>query len=78
MPGGWTVLFAVCVGWLTNSRRDQILTTTAAYCAVLVVFSCGTLGGVAKLPTPEYVVLVDWNCTRVGYFCGSFSMVYDG
>jgi len=45
MLGGWTVLFAVCVGWLTNARRDQIFGATAAYCAVLVVFVSGTLGG---------------------------------
>lgn len=45
MLGGWTVLFAVCVGWLTNTKRDQIFAATAAYAAVLVVFVSGTLGG---------------------------------
>ncbi|KAL2071330.1 hypothetical protein VTL71DRAFT_12565 [Oculimacula yallundae] len=44
MLGGWTVIFAICVGWLTNSRRDQTFTATAAYCAVLVVFVSGNLG----------------------------------
>ncbi|KFY32813.1 hypothetical protein V495_08702, partial [Pseudogymnoascus sp. VKM F-4514 (FW-929)] len=38
MLGGWTVLFAVSVGLLTNARRDQVFAATAAYCAVLVVF----------------------------------------
>jgi hypothetical protein len=32
------VLFATCVGWLTNARRDQIFAATAAYAAVLAVF----------------------------------------
>lgn len=44
MLGGWTVLCAVCVGWLTNAKRDQIFAATAAYAAVLVVFVSGTLG----------------------------------
>ncbi|TVY18730.1 hypothetical protein LARI1_G002861 [Lachnellula arida] len=38
MLSGWTVLFAACVGLLTNARRDQIFGATAAYAAVLVVF----------------------------------------
>ncbi|OBT43770.1 hypothetical protein VE00_06271 [Pseudogymnoascus sp. WSF 3629] len=64
MLGGWTVLFAVSVGWLTNARRDQIFAATAAYCAVLVVFVSGTLGGAAAggQVGGEGV----WNCTRVG------------
>jgi hypothetical protein len=40
-----TVLFAVCVGLLTNARRDQIFGATAAYATVLVVFVSGNLGG---------------------------------
>ena len=44
MVGGWTVLFASCVGLLTNARRDQIFGSTAAYAAVLVVFVSGNLG----------------------------------
>ncbi|OBT99590.1 hypothetical protein VE01_02892 [Pseudogymnoascus verrucosus] len=64
MLGGWTVLFAVCVGWLTNARRDQVFAATAAYCAVLVVFVSGTLGGAAG----GQVVVGEggWNCTRGG------------
>jgi hypothetical protein len=46
MLGGWTVLFAACVGLLTSARRDQVFAATAAYAAVLVVFVSGTLGGV--------------------------------
>ncbi|TVY42734.1 hypothetical protein LOCC1_G004107 [Lachnellula occidentalis] len=46
MLSGWTVLFAACVGLLTNARRDQIFGATAAYAAVLVVFVSGNLGGV--------------------------------
>ncbi|KAK8041334.1 hypothetical protein PG994_014341 [Apiospora phragmitis] len=38
MVGGWTTLFAVCVGVLTNAKRDQIFVSTAAFAAVLVVF----------------------------------------
>jgi hypothetical protein len=45
MLSGWTVLFAACVGLLTNARRDQIFAATAAYAAVLVVFVSGSLGG---------------------------------
>lgn len=45
MLSGWTVLFAACVGLLTNARRDQIFGATAAYAAVLVVFVSGNLGG---------------------------------
>jgi len=59
MLGGWTVLFATCVGWLTNARRDQIFAATAAYAAVLVVFVSGTLGG-----APNSVVLGSWTCTQ--------------
>lgn len=60
MLGGWTVLFATCVGWLTNAKRDQIFAATAAYAAVLVVFVSGTLGGSA----PNSVTLGAWNCTK--------------
>ena len=59
MLGGWTVLFATCVGWLTNARRDQIFAATAAYAAVLAVFVSGTLGG-----APNSVVLGSWACTQ--------------
>ncbi|KAL2063967.1 hypothetical protein VTL71DRAFT_4461 [Oculimacula yallundae] len=38
MVSGWTVIFAVCVGQLTNAKRDQVFGATAAYAAVLVVF----------------------------------------
>lgn len=62
MLGGWTVLFAVSVGWLTNAKRDQVFAATAAYCAVLVVFVSGTLGGAAPMGVAEG----QWNCTRVG------------
>ncbi|OBT63254.1 hypothetical protein VE03_07788 [Pseudogymnoascus sp. 23342-1-I1] len=64
MLGGWTVLFAVSVGWLTNARRDQIFAATAAYCAVLVVFVSGNLGGAA--PAGQMAGEGAWNCTRVG------------
>jgi hypothetical protein len=64
MLGGWTVLFAICVGWLTNSRRDQIFTATAAYCAVLVVFVSGTLGG-AQVSPLESGGPGGWNCTQI-------------
>lgn len=38
MVGAWTILFAVCVGVLTNAKRDQVFAATAAFAAVLVVF----------------------------------------
>lgn len=57
MLSGWTVLFAACVGLLTNARRDQVFGATAAYAAVLVVFVSGNLGG-----TTSSVVGVG-NCT---------------
>jgi len=47
MLSGWTVVFAACVGLLTNAKRDQIFAATAAYAAVLVVFISGDLGGAA-------------------------------
>ncbi|KAL5351455.1 hypothetical protein ACLOAV_003314 [Pseudogymnoascus australis] len=67
MLGAWTVLFAVSVGWLTNARRDQIFAATAAYCAVLVVFVSGNLGGAAAPAGGQGVGGEGtWNCTRVG------------
>ena len=53
------MLFAICVGWLTNARRDQIFAATAAYAAVLVVFVSGTLGGASNS-----VTLGSWTCTQ--------------
>lgn len=44
MVSAWTVLFASCVGFLTNARRDQIFGATAVYAAVLVVFVSGNMG----------------------------------
>lgn len=41
----WTLLFAACVGLLTDAKRDQVFAATAAYAAVLVVFISGNLGG---------------------------------
>jgi len=42
---GYTVVFALCVGFLTNARRAEIFGACAAYAAVLVVFISGGLGG---------------------------------
>ncbi|KAK9790475.1 putative DUF6594 domain-containing protein [Seiridium cardinale] len=44
MVGGWTILFALCIGVLTNAKRDQVFAATAAYAAVLVVFISPSLG----------------------------------
>lgn len=41
---GYTVVFALCVGLLTNARRSEIFGACAAYAAVLVVFVSGDLG----------------------------------
>lgn len=40
-----TILFAACMGLLTNAKRDQVFGATAAYAAVLVVFISGNLSG---------------------------------
>lgn len=37
------ILFAFCVGFLTNARRVELLAATAAYGAVLVVFVTSNL-----------------------------------
>ncbi|KAH8803454.1 hypothetical protein F5884DRAFT_507896 [Xylogone sp. PMI_703] len=60
MLGGWTVLFATCVGWLTNAKRDQIFAATAAYAAVLVVFVSGSLGGAG----PNSTAYGNCTCTQ--------------
>ncbi|KAI1269871.1 hypothetical protein F5Y18DRAFT_112264 [Xylariaceae sp. FL1019] len=52
LVGAWTILFALCIGVLTNARRDQVFAATAAYAAVLVVFISPSLG-----------VTGDCNCT---------------
>jgi hypothetical protein len=62
MLGGWTVLFAASVGWLTNAKRDQVFAATAAYAAVLVVFVSGTLGGAP--PAQIFIVNGTWICTE--------------
>lgn len=58
MLSAWTVLFAACVGFLTNARRDQLFAATAAYAAVLVVFISGNLGS----PTTSDVRPVNCTC----------------
>ncbi|OQV07876.1 hypothetical protein CLAIMM_12235 [Cladophialophora immunda] len=45
---GYTAVFALCVGFLTNARRAEIFGACAAYAAVLVVFISGGLGGVGS------------------------------
>ena len=47
MVACWTVLFAFCVGVLTNAKREQIFGSTAAYAAVLVIFVSDNLGSSA-------------------------------
>ncbi|KAK5046545.1 hypothetical protein LTR84_008348 [Exophiala bonariae] len=42
---GYTIAFAICVGFLTNARRAEIFGACAAYAAVLVVFVSGGLSG---------------------------------
>lgn len=42
---GYTVMFAVCVGLLTNARRSEMFAACAAYAAVLVVFVSGNISG---------------------------------
>lgn len=42
---GHTIVFALCVGFLTNARRAGIFGACAAYAAVLGVFISGGLGG---------------------------------
>ena len=40
---GYTTVFALCIGLLTNARRSEIFGACAAYAAVLVVFVSGSL-----------------------------------
>ncbi|KAL4780702.1 hypothetical protein BJX76DRAFT_350775 [Aspergillus varians] len=42
---GYTTAFALCVTLLTNARRAEIFSASAAYAAVLVVFVSGDIGG---------------------------------
>lgn len=51
MISGFTVLFAIGVGLLTNAKRSEIFAATAAYAAVLVVFVSGNLGNTNTAPT---------------------------
>ena len=44
MISAFTVLFALSVGVMTNSKRAEVFAATAAYAAVLVVFVSGNLG----------------------------------
>ncbi|KAH0541718.1 hypothetical protein FGG08_003810 [Glutinoglossum americanum] len=52
MIASFTVLFAICVGLLTNAMRAEVFGATAAYAAVLVVFVSGNLGGPTILLKP--------------------------
>lgn len=61
MLSAWTVLFAACVGLLTNASRNQIFAATAAYAAVLVVSVSGNLGG--TIPSTIEV----GNCTCLSW-----------
>jgi hypothetical protein len=40
----WTIAFALCVGLLTNAKRSEIFSASAAYAAVIVVFISNPLG----------------------------------
>lgn len=44
LTAGFTMLFAISVGTLTNARRAEMFGATAAYAAVLVVFVSGDPG----------------------------------
>ena len=41
---GYTVAFALCVGFATNMKRSEVFAACAAYAVVLVVFVGGNLG----------------------------------
>lgn len=43
LVAGFTIIFALCIGLLTNARRPEIFAACAAYAAVLVVFVSGNL-----------------------------------
>ncbi|KAL4784619.1 hypothetical protein BJX76DRAFT_356853 [Aspergillus varians] len=43
LVAGFTAVFALCVGLMTNARRADIFAATAAYAAVLVVFVSGDI-----------------------------------
>ncbi|OCL03677.1 hypothetical protein AOQ84DRAFT_433802 [Glonium stellatum] len=52
MISGFTVLFAISVGLLTNAKRSEMFAATAAYSAVLVVFVSGNLSYNNAAATP--------------------------
>ena len=41
---GYTLAFAICVGFMTNAKRSEVFAACAAYSAVLVVFVSGNIG----------------------------------
>jgi hypothetical protein len=43
LVGVYTVVFSASIGILSNARRAELFTSTAAYAAVLVVFVSGNL-----------------------------------
>lgn len=45
MIGGFTALFVASMSLLTNARRAETFTATAAYAAVLVVFVSSNVSG---------------------------------
>jgi len=55
MISGFTILFAIGVGLLTNAKRSEIFAATAAYAAVLVVFVSGNLGNTNTAPKTPWI-----------------------
>ena len=47
LVAGYTLVFALCVGLVTNASRAEVFASCAAYSAVLVVFISGNLGSSA-------------------------------
>jgi hypothetical protein len=47
----YTMLFAVCVGLVTNAKRSKVFGACATYAAVLVVFISGNVGNSSGGPT---------------------------
>jgi hypothetical protein len=41
---GYTMAFALCIGFLSNAKRSEIFSASAAYAAVLVVFVSSDFG----------------------------------
>ena len=67
-------IFAAVIGHLTNARRADIFSSTAAYAAVLVVFVSGNLGPDATAGNWSNYTGVEKACALSLFSCGQNSL----